>query len=363
MKNLIFAVLPLALGANAATPCTVTEYASISSAVASCTDIVLSNIAAPASSSIDLSKLKDGAKVTFDGKTTFGKTSDNSFNPIVISGNGVTVTGAEGHVIDGNGQAYWDGLGSNGGVDKPDHFVVVKNTVDSVISNLNIQNWPVHCFTISGGSGLTISGINLDNTAGNEPNSASNGLPAAHNSDGFDISSTSGLTLQDSTVNNQDDCVAVTSGTDILVTGMTCIGGHGLSIGSIGGKSDNDLDGVTFSKSTISDSENGCRIKTNSGTTGSVKNVVYSDITLSGISSYGIDVQQDYLNGGPTGEPTNGVDISGVTFTNVKGTVDSSAYNYYILCGDGSCSDFTFSGTDITGGKSSCNYPSSECTS
>ncbi|KFY07161.1 hypothetical protein V492_07395 [Pseudogymnoascus sp. VKM F-4246] len=363
MKNLILAVIPLALGANAATPCTVTEYASISSAVASCTDIVLSGIVAPASSSIDLSKLQDGATVTFDGKTTFEKTPDSSFDPIIISGTKVTITGAPGHVIDGNGQVYWDGLGSNGGVEKPNHFVVVKNTVDSVISNLNIQNWPVHCFTISGGSGLTISGINLDNTAGNAPNDASGDLAAAHNSDGFDISSTSGLTLENSVVNNQDDCVAVTSGSDILVTGMTCIGGHGLSIGSIGGKSDNDLDGVTFSNSTISDSENGCRIKTNSNTTGTVKNVVYSDITLSGITKYGIDVQQDYLNGGPTGEPTNGVDISGITFENVKGTVDSSAYNYYILCGDGSCSDFTFTGTDITGGKSSCNFPSSACTS
>jgi polygalacturonase len=161
---------------------------------------------------------------------------------------------------------------------------------------------------------------------------------------------------------------------------MTCIGGHGLSIGSIGGKSDNVVDGVTFSKSTVSNSENGCRIKTNSGTTGTVsllytpkfshmltdqqvKNIVYSDITLSGITKYGIDVQQDYLNGGPTGSPTNGVSIAGVTFTNVKGTVNSSAYNYYILCGSGSCSSFTFSGTSIIGGKSSCNYPSSKCIS
>ncbi|OBT46724.1 hypothetical protein VE00_02620 [Pseudogymnoascus sp. WSF 3629] len=363
MKYSVFAVIPLALGASAATPCTVTKYASISSAVASCTDIVLSNIVAPSASAIDLSKLKTGAKVTFAGKTTFEKTPDKSFDPIIIGGTKVTITGAPGHVIDGNGQVYWDGLGSNGGVAKPNHFVVVKNTVDSVISNLNIKNWPVHCFTISGGSGLTLSNINLDNTAGNAPNSVSNGLAAAHNSDGFDISSTSGLTLKNSVVNNQDDCVAVTSGTNILVTGMTCIGGHGLSIGSIGGKSNNVVDGVTFSNSVISNSENGCRIKTNSGTTGTVKNVTYSGITLKNIAKYGIDVQQDYLNGGPTGIPTNGVDISGITFKNVKGTVASSAYNYYILCGSGSCSNFTFSGTSITGGKSSCNFPSSKCTS
>jgi polygalacturonase len=149
-------------GSGSGTACTVTAYASISAAVASCTNIILSGISAPASSSIDLSKLKTGAAVTFAGKTTFGTTSDSDFNPIVISGTDITVTGASGHIIDGNGQAYWDGLGSNGGVDKyftikmeltdiftdfsyrPDHFIVAKKLYNAVFSNLNIQNWPVH---------------------------------------------------------------------------------------------------------------------------------------------------------------------------------------------------------------------------
>jgi polygalacturonase len=201
----------------------------------------------------------------------------------------------------------------------------------------------------------------MDNSAGNAANSASDGLPAAHNSDGFDISSTDNLILQNSYVSNQDDCVAVTSGTNILVSGMTCIGGHGLSIGSIGGKSNNTVNGVTFENSVISNSENGARIKTNSGTTGIVNNIVYSNITLSNISDYGIDVQQDYLNGGPTGDPTNGVIISNVQFIDIKGTVTSDAYDYYILCGSGSCSGFTFSGDSVTGGKTSCNYPPTGC--
>jgi hypothetical protein len=36
----------------------------------------------------------------------------------VISGTDITITGASGHVIQGNGEAYWDGEGSNGGQDK-----------------------------------------------------------------------------------------------------------------------------------------------------------------------------------------------------------------------------------------------------
>jgi polygalacturonase len=362
--------------------CTVTAYASISSAVASCTNIVLSGISAPASSTINLASLQTGTTVTFAGKTvssigslrqngfthetnqygqTFGYTEDSDFDPIVIGGTDITITGASGHVIDGNGQAYWDGQGSNGGTDKPDHFIVVNKVVNAKITNLNIQNWPTHCFYISGARGLSITGLTLDNSAGDAANSASDGDPAAHNSDGFDISGSDTVTLDTITVYNQDDCVAVTSGSNILVTNMYCSGGHGLSIGSIGGKSNNTVSGVTFSDSTIVNSENGCRIKTNSGTTGTVEKVTYQNIKLSGISDYGIDVQQDYLNGGPTGDPTNGVTISDISFIDVTGTVDSDAYSYYILCGSGSCSDFTFSGTSVTGGKESCNYPSSGC--
>jgi polygalacturonase len=232
---------------------------------------------------------------------------------------------------------------------------------NSKVTNLNIKNWPVHCFSITGNQGLTISGLNLDNRDGDAANSASSGKAAAHNSDGFDIASSDYVTLDSINVYNQDDCVAVTSGTQITVNNMYCSGGHGLSIGSIGGKSNNTVNGVTFSNSVIVNSENGARIKSNSGETGLVENVTYQNITLSGIADYGIDIQQDYLNGGPTGSPTNGVTIQNIKFIDVTGTVESGAYNSYILCGSGSCSEFTFSGVDITGGKDSCNYPSSGC--
>lgn len=139
-----------------------------------------------------------------------------------------------------------------------------------MIQNLYIQNYPVHCFTISGSAGLVLENITLNNTAGNAPNNRSDGLPAAHNSDGFDISGSTNTILRDSTVLNQDDCVAVTSGDGITVSGMYCDGSHGLSIGSIGGKSNNNVTNVLFENSVILNSQNGARIKTNYNTTGYV---------------------------------------------------------------------------------------------
>ncbi|KAF8158622.1 glycosyl hydrolases family 28-domain-containing protein [Mycena galopus ATCC 62051] len=338
------------------TACTVTAVAQVASATASCTAIVLSNLAVPSSTTLNLSKLKTGTTVTFAGKTTFAYTDWDS-DLIDIGGEDITIQGASGSVIDGNGQAWWDGQGSNGGTTKPDHFIVLKTTGTSLLQNLHIQNWPVHCFEITSASGTTITGLTLDNSAGNAPNSASDGLPAAHNSDGFDVSGSTNILITDTTVINQDDCVAVTSGTNITVSNMVCDGGHGLSIGSIGGKSNNDVSNVLFTNSVVKNSQNGARIKTNSGTTGSVSNIEWSNIQVSNISTYGIDIQQDYLNGGPTGTPTNGVTISGITMSNITGTATSSANNYYILCGSGSCSDFDFVNVAITGGTDdSCNY-------
>lgn len=134
-----------------------------------------------------------------------------------------------------------------------------------------------------------------------------------------------------------------------------------MSIGSVGGRSDNTVSDVTISSSSIIDSVNGVRIKTVYGANGTVSGITYKDITLSGITSYGIVIEQDYENGSPTGIPTNGLPITNLTLENISGTVESTATNIYVLCGDGSCSDWSWSGVDVTGGETSTaclNVPS-----
>lgn len=103
----------------------------------------------------------------------------------------------------------------------------------------------------------------------------------------------------------------------------------------------------------MKDSANGIRIKTNSGTTGSVSGVTFSNIKLSGITDYGIVFEQDYENGDPTGTPTDGVPITDLTVEQITGTVESDATEVYILCADGACSDWTWSDVSVTGGSAS----------
>jgi polygalacturonase len=139
---------------------------------------------------------------------------------------------------------------------------------------------------------------------------------------------------------NQDDCLAINSGTSITFTGGTCSGGHGLSIGSVGGRDDNTVKTILIESSTVKASQNGVRIKTVYDATGTVSGVTYKDITLSGITKYGVVIEQDYENGSPTGTPTTGVPITDLTLDGITGTVSSSGTNVYILCGKGSCSDW-----------------------
>lgn len=356
---------PSASSSASSSACTVTEYSQLADAVASCTDITLQDLAAPYNSSIDLRELQDGTTVTFAGTTTFeGVTAIKEFYPIQIGGKGITITGAEGHVIDGNGSAYWDGVGSNGGGVKPNWFIVAKETYDATFSGLNIKNWPVHGIQIVNSQNVTLENIYMDNSEGDAPNDISDGLAAAHNSDGFGVASSDFITIRDTTVINQDDCWAATSGTNITVSRLYCQGGHGLSIGSIGGKANNTVRGVLIEDSILVNSSNGARIKTNWNTTGEVSDITYRNISITGITDYGLDVQQDYLNGGPNGTPTNGVIISDIKFIDITGTASGDdAYDIYILCGDGSCSDFTFENVNISGGGmgDSCNYPAEGC--
>jgi polygalacturonase len=75
MIGTVFAV-SISAGAAFASPtatanssCTVTSYADVPAAVASCTAITIQNVIVPGNSTLDLSKLKTGTTVTFAGKT------------------------------------------------------------------------------------------------------------------------------------------------------------------------------------------------------------------------------------------------------------------------------------------------------
>lgn len=226
-------------------------YSSASKSKASCSTIILDGLTVPAGVTLDMTDLNDDTTVIFQGTTTW-EYKEWSGPLFAVSGTGVKVAGTSSAVLDGQGALWWDGKGDSG-VTKP-KFFQAHDLTDSIIENIYVLNPPHQVFSINGVDTLTLTGITIDASDGDEDD-------LGHNTDCFDIGASDGVTIKNAKCYNQDDCVAVNSGTNIKFTGGLCSGGHGLSIGSVGGRSDNTVENVYFESSTIENSQNGVRIK------------------------------------------------------------------------------------------------------
>ncbi|KAJ8924050.1 hypothetical protein NQ315_006827 [Exocentrus adspersus] len=318
--------------------CTITKYNAdvILAAQAICNEITIKGISVTAGETLDLSQLKSGSKVIFDGTITWEYAEWRG--PLLrISGEYIEVTGTADHVLDGRGHLWWDGLGGAGAKQKP-RFFSPNGLNSSEISNLYIKNTPIHVFQITNCDDLMIQNVTIDNRDGD--------TKGGHNTDGFDIGNSRNVTIRHSRVYNQDDCLAVKSGKNYHFLNNFCSGGHGISIGSVGNVS---IESVYMLNSHVENSSNGIRIKTIYGEVGSVSNILFENISFTNITDYGIIIEADYLNGGPTGVPTGGVPITDLTIKNITGTVLETGSNVYVLVK--SASNWKCSEIDITGGK------------
>ncbi|KAF7339121.1 Glycoside hydrolase family 31 protein [Mycena venus] len=269
-----------------------------------CATIIINSFTVPGGQTFTINAAT-GATITMAGDVTFGF-AEWAGPLMLVSGNNVTFNG-NGHTLFGQGDLYWDGLGGSG-VTKPAPFIRVNNA--GSFSNVRILNAPERSIAVKG-SPVTISGITIDNSLGDLPNNRSNGLPAGHNTDGFGISNANNVIIQNSSVHNQDDCLAVNGGTNVTFQNNVCIGGHGISIGSIA--SNVVVNNVHITGNTVMNKSvvlpfsslppsppptNGLRIKTDATATAStVSNIVYTNNKLSGITQFGVLIDQSYYFG------------------------------------------------------------------
>ncbi|GMF34849.1 unnamed protein product [Phytophthora fragariaefolia] len=146
------------------------------------------------------------------------------------------------------------------------------------------------------------------------------------------------------------------SSNDTTFSGNTCSGGHGISIGSLGGDSVTESDivsGLTVKNNKIVDSVNGIRIKTIIDLYGTVTGATYTDNTLSNVEN-AIVIHSDYSKseGGYTGDATSKVEITDITISGLSGTADNI---YDILVNADVVSGWTFSDVTVTGDTGSCS--------
>ncbi|CAE6449432.1 unnamed protein product [Rhizoctonia solani] len=339
----LFSLAPIVF-ASPARRCTgtISSLDDVSSAV-ECTTININSFTVPAGETFSISA-PTGATINLLGDVTFAY--EEWAGPLFeLSGTSVTFNG-NGYTFNGQGELYWDGLGSSGST-KPHPMMKIKSS--GTFTDLIVKNSPQQCFSFGNDAALTVSKVTVDNSDGNSANSLSDGKAAGHNTDGFDVS-VSDLTIEDSTVINQDDCLAINKGSNIIFQRNSCTGGHGISVGSI--TSDVTVSNVQILDNTVTNNAQGFRIKTDATATGStVSGIYYSGNTATGCTSYGVIIDQSYPS--TLGTPGTGVVISDVTFAGTNTvSVASGAYEVEVNCGSGSCTGtWDWSGLEVSGGS------------
>ncbi|HVU36319.1 MAG TPA: glycosyl hydrolase family 28 protein [Opitutaceae bacterium] len=190
----------------------------------------------------------------------------------LISGSNLTdlaITG--GGTIDGSGQEFWIWSDKAARMYPPGRrivfrpmLVVLSNVHRLHIDGITLTNSPMFHLLPSG------SDLLIENVRVFAPSDAPN-------TDAIDPAGTR-IVIRHCEIDTGDDNVAVHSGSkDVLIEDLTCLHGHGISVGS-GTRA--GLSHMIVRRCTFDGTDNGLRIKSFRGNGGEVHDIWYSDITM-----------------------------------------------------------------------------------
>jgi polygalacturonase len=193
----------------------------------------------------------------------------------LISGNGCTdvaITGSG--TIDGSGQNFWIWSDKAARRYPPGRTILARPDLLSMrdvqrlhIDGITLTNSP-HSHLEPHGSDILIENIRVV---------APSDSP---NTDAMDPGGQR-IVIRNCEIDSGDDNVAIQSGThDVLIEDLTCLHGHGISIGS---GTRTGVSHVIVRRCTFDGTDNGLRIKSFRGNGGEVHDIVYSDITMKNV--------------------------------------------------------------------------------
>jgi galacturan 1,4-alpha-galacturonidase len=264
------------------------------------------------------------------------------------------ITGAQIHsvtgsgVVDGNGVPHWIKFAADKSYKRPT-MMYINNSKNIKVHHLTFKN-PANVFhSVTGGSSNVVYD-NLIMTATPKDGAV------PKNTDGFDVGTSTFVTISNTKVTNQDDCVAFKSGSSYTtVTKITCSGSHGLSVGSLGGGSSADtVQNIIVNGATMIDSTKAVGIKLYDGASGhtaaNVRNVTFSNVVVQNCE-YAAQIQSCY-NAASDSECSSTPSKSTVTdvfFTGFSGTTatkfDPTIAN--LNCPSGGTCKINFSGWTV----------------
>ncbi|XP_074564905.1 exopolygalacturonase [Curcuma longa] len=144
------------------------------------------------------------------------------------------------------------------------------------------------------------------------------------NTDGFHIERSSGVSIYSSVIATGDDCISIGQTNErVVISGITCGPGHGISVGSLGRyENEGDVKGLLIKDCTLSGTTNGLRIKTwqNSPGKSSVSNLTFQNIILKSVANP-IIIDQAYCPYADcSSKVPSWVSIRDIIFSDIRGT-------------------------------------------
>ncbi|XP_042051358.1 probable polygalacturonase At3g15720 [Salvia splendens] len=218
---------------------------------------------------------------------------------------GLTVVGERQGVIDGRGETWWKNGDS---ISRPTamRFSLCNRLEVRGLKHVNSQ---MNHVSINGCKNATVSDLVM--IAPSE----------SPNTDGIDISNSSGLRIVNSSMETGDDCIAINGGTSqVNISNIFCGPGHGISIGSLGknGKRE-EVEAINIRNCTFNRTTNGVRIKTWQGGSGFARNINFSQIIFIEAKNPVI-INQNYCPHKICAEKKSAVNVSDVGYYGLRGT-------------------------------------------
>ncbi|KAK4597087.1 hypothetical protein RGQ29_014908 [Quercus rubra] len=224
---------------------------------------------------------------------------------------GLTVSG--GGVFDGKGQQAWQK--NDCSKDKNCNTLPINIRFDYVtnskVQDITSKDSKYFHINILGCKKLQFQSVTITAPA-NSPNT-----------DGIHVGRSAQITINNVDIGTGDDCISFGDGAqDITVNQVTCGPGHGISIGSLGRyQNEEPVSGITVTGATLSNTDNGVRIKTwPASSSGVASNIHFEDVVMNNVANPVI-IDQNYCpNSQCSNESPSKVKISNVSFKKIRGT-------------------------------------------
>ncbi|KFK37027.1 hypothetical protein AALP_AA4G202700 [Arabis alpina] len=261
--------------------------------------------------------------------------------------NSLSVDGGSTGMVDGNGQTWWQSSCKRNKAKtctaKAPTALTFYNSKNLRINNLRVRNAQQIQISIEKCSNVQVSNVVVTAPADSP------------NTDGIHISNTQNIQVSKSIIGTGDDCISIESGSqNVNINDITCGPGHGISIGSLG--DDNSkafVSGVTVDGAKLSGTDNGVRIKTYPGGSGSASNIIFQNIQMDNVKNP-IIIDQHYCDKSKCTKEKSAVQVKNVVYRNIRGTSASDMAITFDCSSDYPCQGIVLDKVNIRGGKASC---------